>query len=291
MNIRQVMVEGHPLRRLKLMCDVSVPGSLDVCVLDSWVTVTCPDWGIHIAEGKLFHVLNNRNDAAVLTPNTDSFSEIVIPLPPNILRDIEEHRSGTDNVELTVISRVLACYSHSTKELRKPGLSAPFETSLEDNAEHQMGYFKYTIPQSEWVKHLRLMQWSDIELLELPSGAFSPSPEFNRAVRLLDEAQSSFLNGDWKATMMHCRRAVEAAAYDLSGEPEKKKAPLKELARIIPEEKKSACIDELLKYTGQFCHLGRHESGKEIAIGRDDALLALQVTASLLRYLSKYTVK
>ena len=289
MRVRNVSAEGPPLRRLILSCELDNPSDVDICILDAWLHVSCLK-GLIIAHGRHFHQQQNLVDALVVPAKGKGSGEIVIPLSTEVLRAIEEKRVGKKDMNVLFHSRIKACYSHNSNTPRKPGLAVPFMTLFLDDPESFNTFIDHPIPQSEWIKLLGQMQCSDLELLELPSGQFSPSPAFNPAISLLKEAQDSFMKGDWKATMLHCRSAVERAACDVTGEDDKGKA-LKGLACIVGQGKKAKRINALIADAGNFCHLGRHQDKPPVDIDRDDAMLALQVTASLLRYLGRHCPK
>ncbi len=148
---------GLPNRLLELEIRFSNPASFPISILHSWISVDLTG-GATIAEGELFSF-----HGSTVSPGEEGYGRISIPLPPYVLRYIERHRGGSD-VELMVSSRVLVCELRGSGDAISMGrpLQTQFDTSTGGRIEHK-------IPQSDWIKLLRAMAWSDLELLEIPS--------------------------------------------------------------------------------------------------------------------------
>lgn len=72
------------------------------------------------------------------------------------------------------------------------------------------GRIQWKIPQSEWVKLLPQLEWSEIELLELPREFLRSHPGLARARERLKDAETALARGDWEGVLQDCRKAYEA---------------------------------------------------------------------------------
>jgi hypothetical protein len=208
------------------------------------------------------------------------FASIVIPLPALTLQQIEQRREGTD-LTLRISSRVRACPLHAHGDTQV--LGAPFETRFGDG---HTGYFEYTISQSDWIKALRGLGWSELELLELPSAKITASPHLARAYKRFEEAQEFYRRGDWEETMINCRKVFEAIVKDTTGKDNLLEAGAA-FQVLITEPEKAKSINEVVKSFAPFLHLARHEQIPPVPIKPKDAMLALHVTGSVLVYLAE----
>lgn len=271
--------EPPPKRKLELTCNVTNPAAFDICILDAWVRVEALD-GLILAEGRLFQSMHNRVDPAIITSGKQGLGAFHIDLPTMVIHHIEQLRAGGD-VKLRFSSRVLVCevLTLNAVTILKP----PYETQFGDKG---LGYFEYLLPQSEWLKLLKSLSWSELEILELPSSRLRVIPSLGRALKRFEDAQQNYRNGDWEETMMNCRKAFEAIIQDVSGELDMSKAHQVFVSIIGPGEKADR-FDKLAKSLGDFLHLGRHETHPHISIRRADAEIALLLTGSLLAYLGQ----
>ena len=274
------LASGLPSRQLELTCHVSHAGPHAVCVLDSWTKVEGPN-GLRIAEGRLFYTMHNLIEGALIWPNKQTLATIVIPLSSDALKQLEERRAGGD-CALRIFSRLRVCKSLTEQQLAV--LAVPFETRL-TSAQHG-DHVEYTIPQSDWIKALRALNWSELDLIELPSITGTPLPQLVRAFKRFQEAQDFYRRGDWEETMSSCRKAIEAFIKDTTGKDDLAQAEAAFTA-LIPQAEKARALNEFVKSFAPFLHLARHEQVPAIPIGAKDAMLALHVTASTLAYLGK----
>lgn len=264
---------------MELSCKVTSPASFDICILDAWVKVETLS-GLKVAEGKLFHPFYNRINPAVIPAKQDGSGAFTIELSAAVLRDIEERRAGGD-IKLAISSRVLISEVCTVDGVK--ALGVPFETEFGNGP---TGNFEYLIAQSEWVKALKSLGWSEIEILELPASTLRSTPNLARAVRRFEDAQDCYRRGDWEETMSNCRKAFEAIVQEVTGASDMTKAH-QTLKSIIGEGKKADCLDQLVKDLTRFLHLGRHEQLPSISIKRPDAQLGLHLTGALLAYLGE----
>jgi hypothetical protein len=210
--------------------------------------------------------------------------EITIPLTVSTILAIENHRNGGDLV-LKIDSRVLLCPVHQGPTGPSSSvLSAPMETRF--SVDGGVGDIKCTIPQSEWVKLLPQLGWSDIELLELPIDFLRGHLKLARARERLNDAQISLARGDWEGVLQDCRKAVEAVAFALTDE-EDSQAAMSRMKEHFGKGPKGENLTAIALAFSKFLHLARHEQSEPITLERADAILALRITVSLMDYLAR----
>lgn len=157
----------------------------------------------------------------------------------------------------------------------------PSETHFDQG---NRGHFEYKIPQSDWVKLLSSMQWSELELIEVPSLTIRNSSVPIRAIGRFEEAQHHYRNGNWSETMASCRKVFEALVKEVTDQDNMAQTLLA-LNQILGENPKTDCLDKLINGLSPFLHLGRHEQQPPFPIGSAEATLALRVTGSILSYI------
>ncbi len=265
-RILDYYAEAPPKRKLELRCSVTNPGTVPICIMDAWVTVGTMN-GMVLADGKIFQSLNNRADLAMILPGKEGMGAFHIDLSSEAMHKIEQARGGSD-FKLTVYSRVLV--SEVDLANKVPTLMPPYETDFEIGSTAR---FEYIIPQSEWIKVLRSLAWSELELFELPAGRFRSSPTLSRAFERFEEAQQNFRNGLWEETMLNCRKAFEAVVFEHSGKPSMGKAN-QAFISILGNGEKTERFNDIAKSLGDFLHLGRHETKPTVSIKPADAELA-----------------
>jgi hypothetical protein len=268
---------GLPLRQLALTCDVINPSTTILCILVSWVRVETKQ-GLRIAEGPLLHPEYALSTPPGILPRQHGTAIITIPFPDRVLMEVEQRRKGND-LELVITSQVIAL--EVKDEVETISLSRPVSILLEDG---HIGRLEYTIPQSEWVKALKEMQWSEMILLEFPSRDIRSDTRLARAFECLEEGQACYRKGLWDETALNCRKVFEAIVQDTTGEENMGKA-LDALNAFIHEPSKANLINQIAKDLGVFLQLGRHEKLPVIPFTPNDAALALQLTTALLSYL------
>uniref|UniRef100_A0A832M3E1 Uncharacterized protein n=1 Tax=Oscillatoriales cyanobacterium SpSt-402 TaxID=2282168 RepID=A0A832M3E1_9CYAN len=271
--------EPPPRRQLKIACEITNTASFDICILDAWIIVETLN-GLKLAEGKIFQTMHNRVDPAIIPSGKSGLGAIHIDLPVQVLQHIEERRAGGD-IKLLLSSRVLVSEVLAVDAVKTLGI--PFETGFGSASSDR---FEYLIPQSEWIKVLKRLAWSELELLELPVAKIKGTPALTRAVQRFEDAQDCYRRGDWAETMMNCRKAFEATIKDTTGENDLKEAS-KALEFLIGEARKAEPLNEVVKNLGDFLHLARHEQFPPIPIKPEDARLALHLTGALLAYLGR----
>jgi len=282
-NLPVAIIEHHaeppPKRKLKLTCRVTNPASFDICIVDAWIRAEASN-GLLLAEGRIFQSMHNRVDPAIIPAGKHGLGAFHIELMAQVIHHIEQRRAGGD-VKLVLSSRVLVSEVSASSDavILKP----PYETQFGDGGS---GHLDYLIPQSEWLKLLKSLAWSELEILELPTGRLRAVRPLARALERFEDAQQNYRNGDWEETMLNCRKAFEAIIQDVTGELDMSKAR-QVFVSLLGEGEKTERFDKLAKHLGDFLHLGRHENLPHISIKRADAELALLLTGALLTYLSQ----
>jgi hypothetical protein len=271
--------EPPPRQKLALACEVTNPATFDICLLDAWIRVEALN-GLTLAEGKLFQSMYNRVDPAIIRAGKYGSGAIHIELPVNVMNNIEQRRAGGD-IDLRLSSRILVSEVSSTQA--GTTLKPPYETEFGDGS---TSYIEYVIHQSEWVKLLRNLGWSELEIIELPSNRLRSIPPLARALERFEEARQNYRNGDWEETMFNCRKAFEAIVQDVSGVTGMGKAH-QVFVSVLGEGEKTDKFDKLVMVLGDFQQLGRHENLPRISINRADAELSLFLTGALLSYLGQ----
>lgn len=274
-DIIEIRATCSPKRQLELICRVANTAPLPIFIIDAWVKVKALN-GLVLADGRIFHTMHNRADPAIIPPGASGSGSFVIVMPDFVINSIEQRRAGGD-IDLVLSSRVRVSQIQLIDEISTFGM--PYETEFGNEHSEQI---KYHIPQSEWVKILKDMQWSELEIVELPLSILRSNPQLARALKRFTDAQMSYRNGDWDVTMLNCRKVFEAIVQGKSGSADMKDATDVFLS-IIADNEKAKRVDNLIKKLGDFLHLGRHEQ-LTIVINRSDAQFALHLTGAILRY-------
>ncbi len=201
--------------------------------------------------------------------------ELVVPMPAPVLAAIEAHRLGRDvefefrgNIEYSIAHVVGGGGHWSLGERRRANFGDPYG-----------GLFRHTIPQSEWIKLLQQLRWSEVELLEVPR-IVGNLASLSRAYKNLKEASDALRKNDVDVCMIKCRKAYEAAIRDLTGLDDTKAATEKLLDGMQVE--KRAEINNLLLALAGLLHLARHERAQEIHFSRSEAIAALHISTAVI---------
>jgi len=207
--------------------------------------------------------------------------EIIIPLSGPVIAMIEASRNGGDLI-FEIDSRVLLSKAVEGPPGLRSVLMAPTEGRFTIGIDSRI---KHTIPQSEWIKLLRRLEWSEAELVELPVDLLRSEPRLARARERLRDAETSLARGDWEGVFQNCRKAWEAAARGLTGQKEHQSA-LPKLRSYFGEGLEAERLNAVALEFGEFLHLGRHEQAGDVKIDRAHAILALRITTALLGFLA-----
>ena len=278
LRIVQYRGEGPHRRRLKLTCAISNPDPTPICLLNTWMSVQTKD-GLRLDEGTLFHMEHALAYPPVVRQGSESTGIITVDLPAPILNALEQRRRGGD-LEIRVSSRVLVCQVLGDEEQGAFGwpVQSLFESGMTGEVEH-------TIPQSEWIRLLREMGWSEMQLLELPSRGLRSDARLARALKRLEDAQDCHRRGLWAESVANCRKVFEAVVKDVSGQDSMDHA-LEVIQGFVVDPIRAEKINEISLALSSFLHLARHEKFPEVVITPSDSMFALQMSTGLLAYLA-----
>ncbi len=277
-EIESIVGHPYPTHQLEISCRITNPAQHDLCILDIWARIEALS-GLRLAEGKVFQTMYNRVDLAVIEAGKEGRAKCLIDLLPRLLNELEQRRVGGD-VTLHISSRILASVVHATTN--RP-LGMPFETDFASRSDSQI---EHRIPQSEWIRILTSIGWSELEILEVPVNALRSDQRLQRAFGRFQDAQKCLRRGDWDETLLNCRKCFEAITQDLTGSEDMSKSQ-QALENLIADSHKTEYINNIVLHLSKFLHLGRHEQLSTISIGPSDARLALHLTGALLAYLSQ----
>lgn len=278
LRVTQSHGEGPPMRRLVLTCAVTNESTAPICVLHAWIRVESLG-GLRLAEGSLFHMAHALAYPPVIAQGAEGTGIITIELPAPVLDSIEHRRSGGD-LPLTISSRVLVAETRTDGE--EVVFRRPIQTLFEAG---RSGEVLHTIPQSEWVKLLRSMAWSEMELLEFPTREIRSDARLARAFKRLEDAQDCCRRGLWEEAVINCRKIFEAMVKDVGGEDSMERA-MQVIQTLVSDVAKAQKVNEMVLSVSAFLQLARHEQLPVVTIGPEDAALALHASAALLRYLA-----
>jgi hypothetical protein len=272
-----IFVKEPPNRALELRCKIKSDQNNDVVILQLWAKVRTTKY-ITLVDGQCFKYY----DMPVIPRQSPATLSIFIPLDEKILNSLEVSREGGD-LHIEIESKIVA--APITQSPPPPGFSAnehqlmmrPVSFSLLHNGNTTIAY---RIPQSDWVKYLLQMQYSEIELFEIPVKPFSSDPELKRGLESLKKAQEQFRRGHWKETLHNCRMAFEAAAAEV-GQTSDKKQNFQKLSGQLGGGEKSKRLNDLIGTLSDYAQLGRHEDFPSVSINREDALAVLRLTLSV----------
>ena len=273
-TIVNVRASGPPNRKLEVSFRFRNPTEFTFTLLDVWISVTSIA-GLELAEGRLLRIHSH-----VVNAGEEGYAEIAVPLSSIALQHIENRRAGGD-VDLRISSRVLICQMRETNG--HPIMAKPVQTYFDQG---QRGYLEHTIPQSDWVKLLSSMQWSELELLEIPSRNLRSLPIPSRALKRFEDAQRHYRQGLWPETMASCRMVIEAFVKEVTGQDDMTEALLA-ISELIGHGPKADTLDKLIRGFSPFLQLARHEQEPPISIGPADATLALRVTGSIIAFIGE----
>lgn len=277
LEITGTFVKEPPNRALELQCKIKSDQNNDVVILQLRAKVRTTKY-LTLIDGQCF----KYHDMPVIPRQSSAVLSILIPLDERILNSLEASREGGD-LHLEIESNIVV--APITQSPPPIGFSAnehqlmmrPLSLSLFHNGSASI---TYRIPQSDWIKYLFQMKYSEIELFEIPVKPFSSDPELKRGLELLQKAQEQFRRGHWKETLHNCRMAFEAAASEVGGTSDKKQN-FQKLSDQLGGGEKSKRLNDLIGALSDYAQLGRHEDFPSVSINREDALAVLRMTLSV----------
>lgn len=267
---------GPPNRGLSFELEVDNRIDQPLVVLGDWTK--CRFLTTTVAEGQMVKVYYSGGYAIV--EEDGCRLDIRVPLSRETLEYVEDRREGESldyelNVDLYVATAIKDDES---------SMGVPWTINL---AESQHEYsIEGTIPQSRWLELLERTGWEETLLVEIPARRLRHrSPE---AMNRYREALNHHRRGNWRKSLAACREVFEALAWRYTDD-EATEPDMPKLRNYFPDNRKGDTINVTLKELGEFLHLGRHVQNMEekIDIEKKDSVLALNITAGVLRYTSE----
>lgn len=268
-----IKVKSAPQREIEFDIILTHSYSFNLIPVNSDVSLRLQGWDI--VRGPYLEYSRKRVDPAVLPPGDPTFGHLRFPLQLEALRWVEEYRAGKDlEYELTPIIRAF------TQDPKTGELGGPFDCHAESRGNTRISG---RIPQSDWVRYLNQLGFSESVLVELP--LFANNARFPAARARFDEATDHLRRGEWDAAMASCRKMFEALAGAKGSDRSERPNP-KLLREFFDSTDKGEALNALLESLTAFLHLARHEQGAEsgIRITAADAHVAVVFSGELLRY-------
>lgn len=234
---------------------------------------------IQLAEGLRGHVGRGEPPSRYYYPPSAEFELILmVNLSKDALGEIETLR--THDIALSIMGDVIYSIAHRVSDKTDHWLMGDRRWDVLTDGNHPL---VIPIPQSEWLKHLKRLNWSDYEVLEIPRNKASDA-RFARAYAQLAKASTLYRNGEWDGCGLHCRRAFEAVMKDST-----RKKDIAQAAEILlakhPTEKKEA-LNGLLLALGRYTHLARHEGAEAVSFDKYDAAQVFFMTTAAVDFIA-----
>jgi hypothetical protein len=289
-EVQRVSANPGPQRSLRFACRLiwgrSTWGFL--LGLDGRMT-----WNKHIlSETLLLDQWQWPRDSPALMRQEHGFQigSIVAPVSREAITFIEERRHAQSKGDVTLELEVRYRWQEAIK--LPPGSPGENTATGCTRAAGAVVWDKidvpYFVPQSEWLKRLAEMEWSQTELFEVAATPLKTSEELKRALQLLHEAQQAMSQGHYNTVLAHCYSACESAAHRTAGGDDKKEGWRLLLEAAMPEsEEKRKAMDDLIFKLTKYTQAGRHEGAATVPVSREEAEFTLVTTLGLFSMLSR----
>jgi hypothetical protein len=223
----------------------------------------------------------------------------VLPISSEILDAVEGARSG--DVLLYIEGRLVVAPLLSTVKPSRPRegraqaasaggaeparpilLGAPYETL--GGGQYNTHMVGMTIAKSDWIRHLASWRWSEIELFEIALTNRSEHAQYRQVYDYLRQAQQSYREGDFRATLAHAHASLESLAKTV-GNGSVPKGYEQIIAARVKGDTMRTDLGKVIRALNDLSHAGRHARPPEEEVTRADALLVLRMTLGLLERL------
>jgi len=202
-----------------------------------------------------------------------------VPLPKESIRFIEENRTG--DVELALDLRYMAKHFNPS-QFRGP---ADIFDIFSSSDGHSRKNHQIIIPQSNWLKELASLGWSEIEIFEVDKRPLRQDKNLNTIAAQLRQAQNMFREGDLAATLTVCHQAFDSLSkFEIAGTQLKGLDAL--LNKCFRDTEKQKKIKDLIETTQSICKLGSNEQYPQTPFSRVEVEAQLKLTLSLFELLS-----
>lgn len=233
---------------------------------------------VTVAKGEFSDMFFSMNGFRAIAPQEEGRVDLRVPLSREALERIEGRRADGDLAYRVQCGLLTA----AVLETEPPSLGVPWRTyATTDPSDTELAG---EIARSKWIDYLKQMEWEETLIIELPARRLrGRSP---KALERYEEALQLHRQGNYRKALAACRDAFEALAWRHT-EKGAKKPDMKALRQFFDEGEKGDYLDATLTSFQDFLHLGRHEQSVEkgIEVTRADSLMALHLTAGILRYL------
>jgi hypothetical protein len=212
---------------------------------------------------------------------------LIAPLSTEALRFIEDRRQGRDvALQLTLRARW-----QEALDPARDGAVADRPVYVGGPVSWETSAVTIQIPQSEWLKRLSELRWSETELFEVAAHPFRDDEKLAESYQFLREAETALRQTDYNGVLCKCFQGIEAAQqYALQGDTRKGFELLLALAFPMPEEKGEA-ISGILRRLREYAVLGRPAEYPTFHISREEAEFMLTCTLAIFSLLSRRVAK
>jgi hypothetical protein len=201
------------------------------------------------------------------------------PITRESIRFIEENR--TDDVILMLELK----YSSRQIDPSKPWGPIDILDILSSSDGYNSQTHQITIPQSNWIRELASLGWSEIELFEVDRRPLRQDKNLTIITAQLRQAERMFREGDHAAALTACHQAfVSLSKFEIAGTQHKGLDAV--LNKCFRDPEKQKRIKDLLETTQSLCKLGSNEEYPQTPFSRVEVETQLKLTLSLFELLS-----
>ena len=145
----------------------------------------------------------------------------------------------------------------------------------------------FTVPRSEWIKLLKMMKYSEVEIFEVNKLVFKNDENLNQAFEYLKEAESQLRLGNYDGVLVDCKLAFESAAKYAANGKTKQGFDLI-LENVFPDiVKKQTPFNDFIQSISNYSQLGRHADYPHLPIDRDEAEFIYIATLNVFSFISR----
>lgn len=230
----------------------------------------------------LVHMNWHRNDLALMRAGADYFGKLFAPLSIEAMNYIEAER-GEDDIAFSLTFRVLYQAAEEQKQEMADSRFIPGEVHCAETTANIN-----PVARSAWLKLLSAMEWSEWELIELPTLPFHDDEHLAGALKELRAAQRALRDGENDDALSRCRKAFESAAKH-AGKGKTASGFQLLWERAYPdEEAKRPYFDAVVASLSKVSHeFGRHATYPHLSVTRAEALFTVTTTAALLSLIGR----
>ena len=217
---------------------------------------------------------------ALLVRDRECIATFVAPLSPQALHHVEDERGRGD-----VFLRLELSYRWQEVIARKrqlPGILLGGRVVWEKST------IDLPLSREAWIERLQEMGWSEAESFEVAVLPLLSDKNLADALRLLNEAQTSFRIGEYKEVIAHCRAAFESAARAFAHGDARRGFELLRAKAFGEHEAKQRAFDKVLEAMSGYAHtLGQ----RGLRVSRGEAELMLTSSLGVFSLLSRRLAK